>query len=259
MQPPRRGGPGAGSPGEARPVEPAHRPRRRRRRLRARRAARGAAAPARGAGPLRRRGVRTAGESAPRCSPVLSGFGRGRAGDGGRGREGGGPRQRLCEPPPGNYRGFPRPQRPRCGAQPELQRGRGEPRASPAALGARRLPVLSQPRRGQPRPLRCRPRDPRGWAGAALGAVRGAECRGRTPPTPPVGSSRAASRPRGFPIARLLRTGLPLPGSPIPAHLDPFQPFPAPGSTLGLLLAALGGRFPVRECGAGGAGALRLL
>lgn len=49
--PPRRGGPGAGSPGEARPVKPAHRPRRRRRRLRARRAARGAAAPARGAGP----------------------------------------------------------------------------------------------------------------------------------------------------------------------------------------------------------------
>lgn len=103
-------------------------------------------------------------DPAPRCSPVLSGFGRGRAGGGGRGRGGGGgPQQRRAELPRGNYRGFPRPQRPRCRAQPELERGRGEPRASPAALGARRLRVLAEPR-----PLRCRPRDPRGWAGAAL-------------------------------------------------------------------------------------------
>lgn len=122
-------------------------------------------------------GLRTAGESAPGPPtpiPPVPGTGSGQGGS--RGRAGGGSpaAPRRAELPPGKHRGFPRPQRPRCRAEPALERGRGDPRASPAVLGARRVPVPAQPRRRQPVLLS---RPPPGTSNALPGA--GGDPRGR--------------------------------------------------------------------------------
>lgn len=191
-QPPRRGGPGAGSPGEARAEDPAHRPRRRRR-LRGRRAARGAAAPARGAGPLRRRGLHR------QVSPQRD-LRRG-------GRRGGEGRQRRAE------RSSPRGS---TGASlacdaPGAERGQGDPRASPGS-GESWHPhcprLLNRISWGWRRPPGSGWRSPRtvaGWEPAVGQELAGcARCR-----------AWSASHPQGCPgsVDEAAPPGTPVPGS----------------------------------------------
>lgn len=216
MQPPRRGGPGAGSPGEARPVEPAHRPRRRRRRLRARRAARGAAAPARGAGPLRRRGVRTAGESAPGPrTPVLPGTLRLREGQGGRrraGSGGGGSPAAPLRASPGELPGLPSPATPPVRSAAGAGAGPGGTPGIPGCSGRTAAPgALTAPTRAAPTPPLPSPGSPRlGRSCPRCRAWRGVPR--QEPPDPPPWGPREPHPARG--------------GSPSPASCGPGSPFP---------------------------------
>lgn len=255
VQPPPAGRAGGGEPrggpaGEARPPAPpppppAPGP--------PRCAGRGRSGPGRGARSVAAgcaRQVSPHRDLAPRCSPVLSGFGRGRAGGGGRGRGGGGggspaaPRRAS----PGELPGLPSPATPPvpsaagAGAGPGGTPGIPSCSGRTAAPGARRAPTPPLPSPGSPRLGRSCPR-----------AVRGPECRSRSPLTPHRGIFESRIPPTGVPQRPAPADGAPPFRITDPGSFGSVSAVPSPGLNTRVTSGRPGGTVP-RPCGGAGVG-----
>lgn len=232
-------------------MEPAHRPRRRRRRLRARRAARGAAAPARGAGPLRRRGVRTAGESAPGPrTPVLPGTLRLREGQGGRrraGSGGGGSPAAPLRASPGELPGLPSPATPPVRSAAGAGAGPGGTPGIPGCSGRTAAPgALTAPTRAAPTPPLPSPGSPRlGRSCPRCRAWRGVPR--QEPPDPPRGVLESRIPPAGVPHRPPPADRAPPSRITDPGSFGSVSAVPSPGLNPRLTSGSPGGTVP-RPC-----------